>query len=67
VEQPVIDMKMSGDGDHARKQDECLQTGTSAPLMYKTRNLELHSSLDRQPIKLSQHRSDVVTAPSVGK
>jgi len=25
-------MKMSGDGDHARRQDECLQTGTSAPL-----------------------------------
>jgi len=24
--------KMSGDGDHARRQDECLQTGTSAPL-----------------------------------
>jgi len=28
----VIDMKVSGDGDHARRQDECLQTGTSAPL-----------------------------------
>jgi len=26
------DIKMSGDGDHARRQDECLQTGTSAPL-----------------------------------
>jgi len=23
---------MSGDGDHARRQDECLQTGTSTPL-----------------------------------
>jgi len=32
VEQPVIDKKMSGDGDDARRQDECLQTGTSAPL-----------------------------------
>ena len=31
-------------------------------MVYKTRNLELHSSLDRQPMKLSQHRSDVVTA-----
>jgi len=25
-------MKMSGDGDHARRQDECLQTGKSVPL-----------------------------------
>jgi len=65
-------MKMSGDGDHARRQDECLlQTGTSAPLKpaigVQARNLELHSSLDRQPMKLSQHRSDVVAAPSVGR
>jgi len=30
-------------------------------------SLKLHSSLDRQPMKLSQHRSDVVTAPCVGK
>ena len=74
MEQRVIDMKMSGDGDHARRQDECLQTGMpirrrrgSERVVYKTRNLELHSSLDRQPKKLSQHRSDVVTAPSVGK
>jgi len=60
----VLDMKMSGDGDDAWRQDECLQTGTSAPLnerlMYKTPNLEIHSSLDRQIMKLSQHRSDVV-------
>ena len=34
----------------------------SERLVYKTRNLELHSSLDRQPMKLSQHRSDVLTA-----
>jgi len=25
-------MKMSGDDDHAQMQDECMQTGTSAPL-----------------------------------
>ena len=81
MEQPVIDMKMSGDGDHARRQDECLQTGTlyvgaveasdwcirhaiKQNIYDDDMKLELQSS-DRQPMKLSQHRGDVVTAPSV--
>ena len=48
---------------------ECRQTGTlarwSKRLVYVTRNLKFYSSLDRQPMKLTQHRRDVVTATRV--
>jgi len=62
VEKRVICTKMSGDGDHARRRGECLQTGTSMPLKLVTRNLGLQSSLDRQLTKLTKQRSDVLTA-----
>jgi len=62
---------MSGDDDdHARRQVECRQTGTSdvvcAADVYKrlvcqTRSVKLHSSLDRQAMQSTQYQTDVIS------
>jgi len=61
-------MKMSGDGDHARRQDECLQTGTSAPLKPAIGVQDTH--VEEVPVfnkffsRLSIHASAAKTQPN---